>query len=120
MRVRLAATAHPGKGVFDAVCCFFLLHELPDDYKHRVVNALLGRVPPGGKVVFVDYYRPYPAHSLKLVTNFVFRHLEPFAFGMWDREITDLADNADNFDWTKETYFDSLFQKVIAHRRPVS
>ena len=119
-RVRLADTAHPGNEVFDAVCCFFLLHELPNDYKHRVVNALLGRVPPGGKVVFVDYHRPHPAHPLKLVTSFVFRHLEPFAFGMWDREIADLADNAGDFDWSKETYFGSLFQKVVARRRPVS
>ena len=117
-RVRLADTANPGNGVYDAVCCFFLLHELPDDYKHRVVNALLERVAPGGKVVFVDYHRPHPAHPLKPVTHFVFRTLEPFAFGMWDREIAGYADHADDFDWSKETYFGSLFQKVVARRRP--
>jgi hypothetical protein len=74
-------------------------------------------VPPGGKVVFVDYHRPHPAHPLKPVTGFVFRHLEPFAFGMWDQEIADLADNVGDFEWSKETLFGGLFQKVVARRR---
>src|SRR5512134_3522873 len=49
-RVRLADAARPGGGTYDAVCCFFLLHEIPDDHKRQVVDALLSAVPPGGKV----------------------------------------------------------------------
>jgi hypothetical protein len=51
----------------------------------------------------------HPDHPLKPEISLVFRHLEPVAFEMWDREIADLADNAGNFDWPKETYFGSLF-----------
>ncbi len=119
-RVRLADSTYSGAEVYDAVCCFFLLHELPDKFKRLAVNALLGHVLPGGKVVFVDYHRPHPAHPLKPITSFAFRHLEPFAFGMWDREIADLADNASDFEWSKETLFGSLFQKVVARRRTAS
>jgi len=39
---------------------------------------------------------------------------------MWDREIADMADNASDFEWSKETLFGSLFQKVVARRRTVS
>ena len=73
---------HLGNEVYDAVCCFFLLHELPDDYKRRVGNALLGRMPPGGKLIFVDYHRAYPDYPLKPETSLVFRYLETVAFDM--------------------------------------
>lgn len=101
----------------DAVCCYFLLHELPDDYKNGVTNALLNSVRPGGKVIFVDYHKPHWAHPLKIVTSLVFDTLEPFAKGLWHNEIVEFADQRDLFDWRKETYFGGLFQKVVATRR---
>ena len=39
--VRHADAAAPGGGPYDAVCCYFLLHERPEDYKRAVVDALL-------------------------------------------------------------------------------
>ena len=47
---------------FDVVCCYFLMHEMPDDYKHGVAAALFNSVRPGGKLVFVDYHKPHWAH----------------------------------------------------------
>ncbi len=41
----------------DGVCCFFLLHEVPDNYKYQVVDNVLAAVRPGGKAVFVDYHQ---------------------------------------------------------------
>jgi ubiquinone/menaquinone biosynthesis C-methylase UbiE len=114
--VRHADAARPGNRSYDAVCCFFLLHELPDDYKRAVVDALLGRVPAGGKVIFIDYHKPHWAHPLKPLTSLVFDTLEPFAKGLWRSEIADFAGTADGFDWRKETYFGGLFQKVVAQR----
>lgn len=114
--VRRADAARPGNGIYDAVCCYFLLHELPGKYKRAVVDALLERVDVGGKVIFVDYHKPHWAHPLKLLTSLVFDTLEPYAKGLWRNEINDLSVHADQFIWRKETYFGGLFQKVVAER----
>ena len=101
---------------FDVVCCYFLLHELPDDYKQGVSRVLLESVRPGGKVVFVDYHKPHWAHPIRPITSLVFATLEPYAKGLWRREIVDLAGNDERFEWRKETYFGGLYQKVVATR----
>lgn len=117
--VRVADAAAPGEGLYDLVSCFFLLHELPTDYKRCVVDALLARVAPGGKAVFVDYHRPARFHPLKPVMSVVFDLLEPYAKGLWDHEIADLAADGQCFAWRKETMFGGLYQKVVAVRKPV-
>lgn len=101
---------------FDVVCCYFLMHELPDDYKRGVAAALLDCVRPGGKLVFVDYHKPHWAHPLKPITSLVFDTLEPYAKGLWREEIASFAGNDARFAWRKETYFGDLFQKVVATR----
>lgn len=115
-RVRHADAAAPGGEPYDAVCCFFLLHELPDDYKGRVVDALLAAVRPGGPVVFVDYHPPHRAHPLKLPLGLVFDTLEPFARTLWRRPIRDFARHGRDFSWRTETYFGALYQKTVARR----
>lgn len=102
---------------FDVVCCYFLMHEMPDDYRHGVARTLLDSVAPGGKLVFVDYHKPHWAHPLKLITSLVFDTLEPYAKGLWRNELADFAGNDDHFEWRKETYFGGLFQKVVATRK---
>jgi SAM-dependent methyltransferase len=116
-RARIADAAAPGGGIYDGVCCFFLLHEVPDDQKRAVVDALLASVGPGGKVVFVDYHRARPWNPLWAPVGLVFRWLEPFAFGLVHREITDFASAPERFDWSKETFFGGLYQKVVAVRQ---
>ncbi len=113
---RVSDAADLRGGAYDAVCCFFLLHEMPEDYKRKVVNALLDSVRPGGKIIFVDYHRPHWVHPLKPVMSLVFDTLEPFAKGLWDREVAGYADRAGGFDWSKRTYFGGLYQKTIARR----
>ncbi len=115
-RVRVADAAAPGGGPYDVVCCFFLLHELPDDYKHSVVDGLLSILAPGGKAVFVDYHLPSPFHPLKGPQGVVFDCLEPFAKALWRSEISSFASRPERFRWRKETYFGGLFQKVVAER----
>lgn len=115
-KTRRADASLSDNRIYDVVCCYFLLHELPDAYKHSVLNSLLMRVPPGGKVVFVDYHEPHWAHPLKPITSFVFDTLEPFAKGLWRRQIMDFANAPEKFAWRKETYFGGLFQKVVAQR----
>ena len=101
---------------FDAVCCYFLLHELPDVHKREAVNLFLDKLVPGGKAIFVDYHKPRWWHPLKPITSFVFDTLEPYAKGLWRSEIRELADRPEQYTWRKETLFGGLFQKVVATR----
>ena len=118
--VRHADAAQPGGNAYDAVCCYFLMHELPNDYKRAVTDALLESVAAGGNVIFVDYHKPHWAHPLKGITSIVFDTLEPFAKGLWRNEIADFASNAKRYGWHKETFFGGLFQKVVARREIVA
>ena len=111
---RLADSKYPAGKQYDAVCCYFLLHELPEDYKRLVVNALLASVRPGGKVIFVDYHKPHWAHPVKPVTSLIFDNLKPFAKQLWRHEIADFADRSWPLSWKKDTYFGGLFQRVVA------
>lgn len=101
----------------DLVSCFFLLHEIPDDYKHAIVNTLLDHVDSGGKAVFVDYHMPARLHPLRGIMNLIWQKFEPFAIGLMDTEIEMFADDRDAFSWSKETFFGGLYQKVVATRR---
>ena len=75
-----------------------------------------GQVEVGGKVVFVDYATPKWWHPLKLITSIVFDTLEPFAKGLWRRQVREFAADAERFGWRRETIFGDLFQKVVATR----
>jgi SAM-dependent methyltransferase len=100
----------------DLVSSFFLLHEIPSDYKHSVVDNLLGHVKEGGKAVFIDYHRPHRFNPLKEIMRGIFYFFEPFAIELWDHDIKDYASHADDFIWSKETCFGGLYQKVVATR----
>lgn len=114
---RLADARCPGGAPYDAACCYFLLHELPDDDKREVVDALLASVVPGGKIIFIDYHKPHWAHPVKGVISLIFDMLEPFAKSLWRHEIADFATNPGAFNWRREAYFGGLYQKVVAERR---
>jgi SAM-dependent methyltransferase len=112
--VRLADAAAPGRGGYDAVCCFFLLHEMPDACKRRVINALLGCVKPGGRVVFVDYAAPRWFHPLRGVMSLVNRWLEPYATSLWRNPIASFAERASCYRWKERRLFLGLYQLVVA------
>ncbi|WP_049768130.1 rhodoquinone biosynthesis methyltransferase RquA [Methylocella silvestris] len=116
--VAWADASIPQDGEFDAVTCFFLLHEVPDQVKVQVIHAMLGLVGPTGKVIFVDYHRPHRWHPLKPVMKRIFERLEPFAASLWAHEIQTLAGAAaDGFQWRKNTRFRGLYQIVTAERK---
>lgn len=115
--VRVADAAEPGADRYDTVLCFFLLHELPDRHKRRVVDAALSRLAPDGRAVFIDYARPAAAHPLRPVMATVFALLEPFARTMWHHEIASLASDPASHDWSRRSIFGGLYQTVVATRR---
>ncbi len=102
---------------YDAVSCYFLLHEIPDDHKHAVVDTLLERMARGGKLVFLDYHRPANWHPLAPLMYLIFRTLEPFATSLTRNEISSYASHEDDYLWCKQTFFGGLYQKVVVTRR---
>ena len=115
-RVSVADAAEPRGADFDCVLTFFLLHELPDPLKRRVVDAALSAVGPRGKAVFVDYARPARWHPMRPVMAVVFALLEPYARAMWETPIATLASRPQDFSWQRKTHFGGLYQIVIAER----
>jgi ubiquinone/menaquinone biosynthesis C-methylase UbiE len=114
--VRQADARNPGGDLYDIVCCYFLMHELPEDYKREVMDAMLASLAPGGKLVLVDYHKPHWAHPIKPLTSLVFDFLEPFAKSLWHHEIRDFACNAELYDWHTQTIFGGLYQMVTAQK----
>lgn len=115
-RVRIGDAACPGDADYDVAVSFFLLHELPDDRKCAVVDAMLARLSPGGKAVFIDYHAPARWHPLLGFMRRIFTRLEPFAESMWHNQIQNFARDAGSYDWHTETCFGDLFQKTVAQR----
>ncbi len=116
-KVRPGNAADIDGGDYDVASSFFLLHELPSDYKRSVVDALLASTAPNGRAVFIDYHRMHSWHPLKGIMSLIYDRFEPFAKEMWQFEISDMATLADHFTWTKTTCFGGLYQKVVAIRK---
>jgi len=103
---------------YDVASSFFLLHELPDERKHKVVQRLLQSVNDTGKVIFVDYHLPTRYHPLKPILSNIFNYLEPFAKSLWTHAITDYAGELhSHFLWRKKTLFGGLYQVVVGMRK---
>jgi ubiquinone/menaquinone biosynthesis C-methylase UbiE len=99
---------------FDQVVVFFLLHELPADFRKRAVHEVMRVVKPGGKVVFVDYHQPVRYHPHRYIMRPVLRLLEPYALDLWNTEITDwLSRDTSPVRVEKSTFFGGLYQKVV-------
>ena len=116
-----ANLAQPGvlastTGTYDSVCCFFLLHEVPEKERAIIVHNLLEQVAPGGKIVFVDYHRMHRFHPLRPIMSVVFHWLEPYALSLLPQDITTLSVLGKEFSWHKETLFGGLYQYITGTR----
>lgn len=99
---------------FDNVIVFFLLHEQPEEVRKKTVQEALRVVRPGGKVVFVDYHRPRKINPFRYIMIPILHLLEPFALGLWKKEISDWIPEKDKpKSIHKETFFGALYQKVV-------
>lgn len=105
------------EGQFDNVVVFFLLHEQPETVRAKTVEEAMRVVKPGGKVIFVDYHRPHWANPFRYIMIPILRILEPFALGVWKKEIIDwVPAGLRPKHMTKETLFGGLYQKVVMTR----
>lgn len=102
---------------YNLICSFFLLHEVPEEKKHEIVNNMLERLPKGSKIVFVDYHNPKKWQPIRYILKLVNFYLEPFAKALWNNEIQHYAKNADNFVWRKKTFFGGVYQCVVVEHK---
>ena len=99
---------------YDVIGVYFLLHEVPDSVKKRIVNNVLNSIEESkGKAVFIDYHEPNFFNPVKPILSLVNTFLEPFANSMWHQEIYDFAKNTKKFNWEKKTIFGGVYQKVV-------
>lgn len=102
---------------YDVTICYMLLHEVPPQTKARIVDNALKSIAPDGKVIFVDYHSPKKYHPLRYVTKAFNRLYQPFAEKLWEREIYAYAPEREKYNWRKATYFDRMYQKVVATKK---
>tara|TARA_R110001592_G_scaffold68269_3_gene209127 strand:- start:4976 stop:5743 length:768 start_codon:yes stop_codon:yes gene_type:complete len=101
----------------DVILSYFLLHEVPDNYKQKILDNLLSQLPLGSKLVLVDYHKPHWAHPLKPLMSMIFDVLEPFAKSFWEKDISHFSKMTNVFNWEKSTFFGGLYQKVVVTRK---
>lgn len=102
---------------YDVACSFFLLHEIPEDKKHAVVNRMIQAIQPAGKLIFIDYHRPKFWQPVGWILRLINIKTEPFSNALWHKEISEYADDADAFNWHKRTIFGGVYQIVTATRK---
>ena len=102
---------------YDLICSFFLLHEVPEEKKHEIVNHMLAKLPKGSKAVFVDYHNPAWWQPIRYILKVVNHYLEPFAETLWKNEIQHYAAKANKFVWRKKTFFGGVYQCVVVEHK---
>ena len=61
----------------DICTSFFLIHEIPNNYKKKVIDNML--INANKKIVFIDYHKPNLNMLLAKIQPVYFRYVEPFA-----------------------------------------
>ncbi|MFT3733560.1 MAG: rhodoquinone biosynthesis methyltransferase RquA [Rhodocyclaceae bacterium] len=101
----------------DLICSFFLLHEVPDNWKRQIIDNMLSQLAPGAEALFVNYHRPALWQPIRYILQWVNRKLEPFAEALWNHEISSFASQPEAFSWEKRTIFGGVYQIVSVKRR---
>ena len=99
---------------YDRALLFFLLHEVPRPVREATLREALRVVKPGGKLVIVDFARPYPWHPLKYLWHPVLTRLEPFAPDLWTLPVdTWLPESHRQLVVSRRGYFGNFYQKLV-------
>ncbi len=110
LRMDSTALDLPAAG-YDTVLLFFLLHEQPEEVRQKTVAEALRVVKPGGRLIFVDYGKPFWWNPLRYLLAPFLAVLEPFALSLM---ATPLASRLPQSMAVRQTsYFGGLYQKVV-------
>jgi ubiquinone/menaquinone biosynthesis C-methylase UbiE len=104
-------------GVYDNVVLFFLLHEQPEKTRVKTIQEALRVTKPGGRIVIVDYHRPWVTNPFRYIMMPILTLLEPYALDLWRREIVEWIPSALRpREVHKETSFGGLYQQIVMIR----
>lgn len=100
---------------FEHSVLYFLLHEQPENVRRKTLSEALRVTKPGGKVVIVDYHRPFWWNGLRAVMWPVLRSLEPFALDLWHDSISSWLPPG---QWESRTrlFCGGLYQKTTVRK----
>ncbi|WP_434514487.1 rhodoquinone biosynthesis methyltransferase RquA [Dechloromonas sp. ARDL1] len=115
--IRADAGTFDPESDYDLICCFFLLHEVPEEKKRQVVAHMLECLTTNGKLLFVDYHRPAWWQPVRWILMGVNAWLEPFADALWQHDIRDYSSHPEHFTWRKQTLFGGTYQAAWVERR---
>ena len=101
---------------YDQVLVFFLLHEQPREWRERTLREVYRVVKPGGKVVIVDYARPFWWHPLRYLFPPFLAALEPFALDLWREEVAGRLSELCAIIVHQRRFFGGLYQLVVSRR----
>jgi len=103
---------------YDQVVLFFLLHEMPANFREKTLREALRVLKPGGKLVIVDFHKPSALNPFRYLYPPMFRLLEPFALDIWRERIDQwLPTEFVPAEIAKETLFGGLYQKVVIFKQ---
>lgn len=101
---------------YDQAVMFFLLHEMPDEVRKQTLSEALRVLKPGGKLVIVDFHKPFAWNPLRYLYPIMFKALEPFALDIWRDKIGSwFPKDFIPVDVFKETLFGGMYQMLVVH-----
>lgn len=105
-----------GDAMYDQAIMFFLLHEMPDEVRKQTLSEALRVLKPGGKLVIVEFHKPFWWNPLRYLYPILFKALEPFALGLWKDKIGSwFPKDFVPVDVFKETMFGGMYQILVVH-----
>jgi len=108
-----AGDLHLNEQKYEHVLSFFLLHEVPNDLKVKILQQAIDHTAEGGKLTIVDYHKPRGYTPQRYLMYPVLRYLEPFALSMWHNDIRTWLPESDRIQsFNKTTFFGGLYQKI--------
>ncbi len=102
---------------YDLVIAYFLLHEIPDKKKKRVIENLISLTTRSGKVMFIDYDKPKRFNIMKYPVMWINKLLEPFANSLMTKGLRSFVPEPKKYIWDKVNFFANMYQRTTIKRK---